>query len=204
MEEITIELLLREREAFLRWHGTPEVRSQLKSFESSDDIETITVDGLDGDDTFDVTPAAGITFNIRGNNPSASDSLTFNGQGAASETLVQASGLWSWIRPLLVRGLRAIPLGRHAFRIAAREGSPKGSDEAVPGVVLLLGAESTLRDAALTELRERALGDAPREFNGPYTGRYLDPDYVYRDAAATMGQGDAARRLAERTSEKLT
>jgi hypothetical protein len=37
----------------------------------------------------------------------------------------------------------------------------------------------------------------------PYTGRYLDPDYVYRDAAATMGQGDAARRLAERTSEKL-
>jgi DNA polymerase-3 subunit delta len=43
--------------------------------------------------------------------------------------------------------------------------SPKGSEEAVPGVVLLLGAESTLRDAALTELRARALGDAPREFN---------------------------------------
>jgi len=38
----------------------------------------------------------------------------------------------------------------------------------------------------------------------PYTGRYLDPDYVYRDAAATMGQGDAARHLAEQTAEKLT
>ena len=38
----------------------------------------------------------------------------------------------------------------------------------------------------------------------PYSGRYLDPDYVYRDAAATMGQGDAARHLAGQTSEKLT
>jgi len=38
----------------------------------------------------------------------------------------------------------------------------------------------------------------------PYTGRYLDPEYVYRDAAVTMGQGGAARHLAEQTSEKLT
>ena len=38
----------------------------------------------------------------------------------------------------------------------------------------------------------------------PYTGRYLDPEYVYRDAAATMGQGAAAHHLAEQTSEKLT
>ena len=44
MEEITIELLPHEREAFLRWHCTPEVRSQLKSFGPSDDIETITVE----------------------------------------------------------------------------------------------------------------------------------------------------------------
>ncbi|UCF66336.1 MAG: hypothetical protein JSV80_11110, partial [Acidobacteriota bacterium] len=35
-------------------------------------------------------------------------------------------------------------------------------------------------------------------------GRYLDPEYVYRDASTTMGQGAAARRLAERTGEKLT
>ena len=38
----------------------------------------------------------------------------------------------------------------------------------------------------------------------PYTGRYLDPEYVYRDASTTMGQGAAARHLAEQTSEKLT
>jgi hypothetical protein len=38
----------------------------------------------------------------------------------------------------------------------------------------------------------------------PYTGRYLDPEYVYRDAASSMGQGDAARGVAQRASEKLT
>jgi len=38
----------------------------------------------------------------------------------------------------------------------------------------------------------------------PYTGRYLDPEYVYRDAASAMGQGDAARGVAKRTCEKLT
>ncbi|MBE3096950.1 MAG: hypothetical protein IMZ44_07440 [Planctomycetes bacterium] len=37
----------------------------------------------------------------------------------------------------------------------------------------------------------------------PYTGRYLDPEYVYRDAAASMGQGDAARKIAEEASAKL-
>lgn len=38
----------------------------------------------------------------------------------------------------------------------------------------------------------------------PYTGRYLDPEYIYRDAASAMGQGEAARGVAERASEKLT
>ncbi len=38
----------------------------------------------------------------------------------------------------------------------------------------------------------------------PYTGRYLDPEYVYRDAASTMGQGEAARGVAERVSGNLT
>ena len=38
----------------------------------------------------------------------------------------------------------------------------------------------------------------------PYTGRYLDPEYIYRDAASAMGQGDAARGVAERACEKLT
>lgn len=38
----------------------------------------------------------------------------------------------------------------------------------------------------------------------PYTGRYLDPNYVYDQAAAQMGAGQPARRLAERTAAKLT
>jgi len=38
----------------------------------------------------------------------------------------------------------------------------------------------------------------------PYTGRYLDSEYVYRDAASTMGQGGDAHRLAEQTKKKLT
>ncbi|HUT94837.1 MAG TPA: LamG-like jellyroll fold domain-containing protein [Thermoguttaceae bacterium] len=38
----------------------------------------------------------------------------------------------------------------------------------------------------------------------PYTGRYLDPENIYRDAASAMGQGDAARGVAERATEKLT
>jgi len=38
----------------------------------------------------------------------------------------------------------------------------------------------------------------------PYTGRYLDPDWVYEQAAATMGEGEPARLLAERTARKLT
>ena len=38
----------------------------------------------------------------------------------------------------------------------------------------------------------------------PYTGRYLDPEYIYRDAASAMGQGAAARGVAEQTSDKLT
>ena len=42
--EITIELLPHERRALLKWDCTPEVRSQLKSFGPSDDIETITVE----------------------------------------------------------------------------------------------------------------------------------------------------------------
>ncbi len=38
----------------------------------------------------------------------------------------------------------------------------------------------------------------------PYTGRYLDPDYVYQQAAASMGEGQPARVLAQQTSRKLT
>ena len=37
----------------------------------------------------------------------------------------------------------------------------------------------------------------------PYTGRDLDPEYIYRDAASAMGQGDAARGVAERASEEM-
>ena len=47
--------------------------------------------------------------------------MVLNGQGAPSEAIVQASGVWSAIRPLLVKSLRALPLGRLAFRVAARE-----------------------------------------------------------------------------------
>ena len=38
----------------------------------------------------------------------------------------------------------------------------------------------------------------------PYTGRYLDPDYVYGRAAEQMGQGEAARQVADRTAADLT
>jgi len=38
----------------------------------------------------------------------------------------------------------------------------------------------------------------------PYTGRYLDPEYVYQQASATMGEGAAARKLAQDTAGSLT
>lgn len=38
----------------------------------------------------------------------------------------------------------------------------------------------------------------------PYTGRYLDSDYVYGSAAASMGEGKAARQVAEQSVRKLT
>jgi len=38
----------------------------------------------------------------------------------------------------------------------------------------------------------------------PYTGRYLDPNYVYEQAAAQMGTGGAARKVAQQTTDKLT
>ena len=38
----------------------------------------------------------------------------------------------------------------------------------------------------------------------PYTGRYLDPDYVYGRAAETMGEGAPARAVAEDTVKGLT
>ncbi|HIE51516.1 MAG TPA: hypothetical protein EYP85_07125 [Armatimonadetes bacterium] len=38
----------------------------------------------------------------------------------------------------------------------------------------------------------------------PYTGRYLDPEYIYQQAAATMGEGEPARALAQQTVRKLT
>ena len=38
----------------------------------------------------------------------------------------------------------------------------------------------------------------------PYTGRYLDPDYVYDAAAGTMGEGEPARRVAQDTVRSLT
>ncbi len=38
----------------------------------------------------------------------------------------------------------------------------------------------------------------------PYTGLYLDPDYIYRQAAATMGEGEPARAMAQQTITKLS
>jgi hypothetical protein len=49
-------------------------------------LESITVESLDGDDSMAVTPAAGVTFQIRGGDPSASDSLTVNGS-AGDDTI---------------------------------------------------------------------------------------------------------------------
>ena len=41
--KIEVELLPHERAALLKWNFTPEVRSQLESFTSSDDVESITI-----------------------------------------------------------------------------------------------------------------------------------------------------------------
>lgn len=41
--EIEIELLPHEREVLLKWIYTPEVRSQLESFASSEDVGQITI-----------------------------------------------------------------------------------------------------------------------------------------------------------------
>ena len=38
----------------------------------------------------------------------------------------------------------------------------------------------------------------------PYTGRYLDPDYVYEQASKAMGAGAPARQVAQRTVKELT
>jgi DNA polymerase-3 subunit delta len=43
--------------------------------------------------------------------------------------------------------------------------SSSSRSEAAPAVALLVGSETTLRDAALADLRERALGSGPRDFN---------------------------------------
>jgi hypothetical protein len=45
--------------------------------------DSISIDTGDGDDAVTVTPGSGITINVDGNNPSASDVLTFLGQGGA-------------------------------------------------------------------------------------------------------------------------
>ena len=41
--KIEVELLPHERAALLKWNYTPDVRSQLELFASSDDVETITI-----------------------------------------------------------------------------------------------------------------------------------------------------------------
>jgi len=38
----------------------------------------------------------------------------------------------------------------------------------------------------------------------PYNGRSLDVDYIYRQAAASMGEGESARTLAQQTARKIT
>ena len=37
----------------------------------------------------------------------------------------------------------------------------------------------------------------------PYNGRSLDADYIYRQAAASMGEGESARVLGQQTSQKI-
>lgn len=38
----------------------------------------------------------------------------------------------------------------------------------------------------------------------PYNGRSLDADYIYRQAAASMGEGESTRVLAQQTSQKIS
>src|SRR5688572_4751758 len=51
-------------------------------------LETITLNLGDGDDSTSVTPAAGVVFNVNAGDPSASDSLTFNGTLAANDVTI--------------------------------------------------------------------------------------------------------------------
>ncbi len=67
---------------------------------------------------------------------------------------------------------------------------------AVPSVVLIVGTEATLRDAAMAEIRRRVLGDATPEFNEDrfdLAGRGVDPARVL--AAARTFPVLAQRRL---------
>jgi DNA polymerase-3 subunit delta len=74
--------------------------------------------------------------------------------------------------------------------------SPRAADPGLAAVVLLVGDEVTLRDAALAGLREQALGDAPREFNEDrfdFAASGTDPRAVV--AAARTLPAMAPRRL---------
>ena len=71
------------------------------------------------------------------------------------------------------------------------------------------GDDHAKADATVFDIYYRAIKDRIPDAKFvavvyPYTGRYLDPEYIYRDAASAMGQGDAARGVAERACEKLT
>jgi len=74
--------------------------------------------------------------------------------------------------------------------------SPRHPDPGPPPVVLLVGAEATLRDAALAELRDSALANAPPEFNEDrfdFATSGTDPKAIV--AAARTLPAMAPRRL---------
>ena len=65
-------------------------------------------------------------------------------------------------------------------------------------------ADATVFGIYYRAIRQRIPGAKFVAVVYPYTGRYLNPEHIYRDAASAMGQGNAARGVAERASEKLT
>ncbi|MGE0760550.1 MAG: beta strand repeat-containing protein, partial [Pirellulaceae bacterium] len=73
-------------------------------------IETVVVDVRDGDDTIAVTPSAGLSVQIHGGNPSASDTLTIATGGNAvtvSDNLVTSAAFG----PVLFTGIERLTLG---------------------------------------------------------------------------------------------
>lgn len=117
------------------WHEIAECKHQLETEYGLDIYAFAYPNGDFGEREVEYARRAGYQCALTTQPGSADDStdlfriprMVINGAGSPSEIIVQASGAWSWLRPSLVKALGAIPLGRLAFRIAARKSPQRGS-----------------------------------------------------------------------------